>query len=216
MRLADLRTQYREGVLDLADLDPDPLRQFEAWLAYAVAAGMLEPNAMGLATVEPDGAPSLRMVLLKGLEDGRFVFYTHLESRKAAALDADARCALCFWWDALERQVRVEGRAERVADAVADAYFASRPRGSQLGAWASHQSRPLPNREALTLSLADCEARFPAVVPRPPFWGGFAVTATAVEFWQGRASRLHDRFRYERTAGVNDGGTAWTRSRLAP
>ncbi len=216
MRLADLRTQYREGVLDLVDLDPDPLRQFEVWLADAIAAGLLEPNAMGLATVEPDGAPSLRMVLLKGLEDGRFVFYTHLESRKAAALAADARCALVFWWDALERQVRVEGRAERVADGVVDAYFAARPRGSQLGAWASPQSQPLPDREALTRSLTDAEARFPDVVPRPPFWGGYAVTATAVEFWQGRASRLHDRFRYVRTAGVSDGGTVWLRSRLAP
>jgi pyridoxamine 5'-phosphate oxidase len=216
MRLADLRTQYREGVLELADLDPDPLRQFEAWLADAVGAGLLEPNAMGLATADPDGAPSLRMVLLKGLEDDRFVFYTHLESRKAAALSADGRCALVFWWDALERQVRIEGRAERVADAVADAYFASRPRGSQLGAWASPQSRPLPNREALTRALAEAEARFPAVVPRPPFWGGYAVTATAFEFWQGRASRLHDRFRYERTAGFGDGGSGWARSRLAP
>ncbi|MFU8888694.1 MAG: pyridoxamine 5'-phosphate oxidase [Trueperaceae bacterium] len=210
MRLADLRTQYREGVLELADLDPDPLRQFEAWLADAVAAGLLEPNAMGLATVEPDGAPSLRMVLLKGLEDGRFVFYTHLESRKALALRGEARCALTFWWDALERQVRVEGVAAPVDDATADAYFASRPRGSQLGAWASPQSRPLPDRGALTRALAEAEARFPEAVARPPFWGGFAVTAHALEFWQGRASRLHDRFRYARDA---DG---WARTRLGP
>lgn len=216
MRLADLRTQYREGGLDLADLDPDPLRQFEAWLTDAVAARLLEPNAMGLATVGPDGAPSLRMVLLKGLEDDRLVFYTNVESPKGAALAADARCALVFWWDALERQVRVEGRAERVADAVADAYFAARPRGSQLAAWASPQSRPLPNREALTRSHSDVEARFPGVVPRPPFWGGYAVSATAFEFWQGRASRLHDRFRYERGGGPTDSAGAWTRSRLAP
>jgi len=210
MRLADLRTQYREGVLELADLDPDPLRQFEAWLSDAVAAGMLEPNAMALATVDPDGAPSLRMVLLKGLEDGRFVFYTHLESRKALALTGEARCALTFWWDALERQVRVEGVATPVDDATADAYFASRPRGSQLGAWASPQSRPLADRAALQRSLAEAEARFPEAVSRPPFWGGFAVTAHAMEFWQGRASRLHDRLRYERAA---DG---WARARLAP
>ena len=210
MRLADLRTQYREGVLELADLDPDPVRQFEAWLAAAIAAGMREPNAMGLATVDPDGAPSLRMVLLKGLEDGRFVFYTHLESRKALALAREERCALTFWWDALERQVRVEGVAERVDDATADAYFASRPRGSQLGAWASLQSRPLADRGALTQALAVAEARFPDVVARPPFWGGYAVTASAFEFWQGRASRLHDRFRYERDAG------GWARVRLGP
>jgi pyridoxamine 5'-phosphate oxidase len=210
MRLADLRTQYREGPLELADLDPDPLRQFGAWLADAVAAGMLEPNAMGLATVDPDGAPSLRMVLLKELEDGRFVFYTHLESRKARALRGETRCALTFWWDALERQVRVEGVAAAVDDATADAYFASRPRGSQLGAWASPQSRPLPDRGALARALGEAEARFPGAVARPPFWGGFAVTPSAMEFWQGRASRLHDRFRYEREA------SGWARTRLGP
>jgi pyridoxamine 5'-phosphate oxidase len=210
MRLADLRTQYREGVLELTDLDPDPVRQFEAWLADAIAAGMREPNAMGLATVDPDGAPSLRMVLLKGLEGGRFVFYTHLESRKALGLAHEARCALTFWWDTLERQVRVDGVAERVDDATADAYFATRPRGSQLAAWASLQSRPLADRGTLTRALAEAEARFPEAVPRPPFWGGYAVTAGAMEFWQGRASRLHDRFRYERDA------SGWARARLGP
>lgn len=210
MRLADLRTHYREGALDLADLDPDPLRQFGAWLADAIAAGLLEPNAMALATVGADGAPSARMVLLKGLEDGRFVFYTHVESRKARDLDGDARCALTFWWDALERQVRVEGRAERLPDAVADAYFASRPRGSQLAAWASPQSRPVAARDDLDAAWREADARFPDAVPRPPTWGGYAVRASAVELWQGRASRLHDRFRYELAA---DG---WRRVRLAP
>ncbi len=210
MRLADLRTQYRNDPLDLDDLDPDPLRQFSAWLAEAVAAGMREPNAMALATVDPDGAPSVRMVLLKGLDAGCFVFYTNLESRKANALEGEPRCGLSFWWDALERQVRVEGHARRVDAATADAYFAERPRGSRLGAWASPQSRPLAERAALVRELAAAEARFPEEVPRPPFWGGYAVAPTALEFWQGRASRLHDRFRYEGGAG------GWTRTRLAP
>jgi pyridoxamine 5'-phosphate oxidase len=210
MRLADLRTQYRDDTLELADLDPDPLRHFAAWLADAAAAGLREPNATSLATVDPDGAPAVRMVLLKGLEDGRLVFYTNLESRKARALDHEPRCALAFWWDALERQVRVEGQARRVEDAAADAYFASRPRGSRLGAWASPQSRTLASRAVLVEAWAAAEARFPEEVPRPPFWGGYAIAPSALEFWQGRASRLHDRFRYDRHDG------AWRCQRLAP
>ncbi len=210
MDLADLRTQYRDGTLELDDLDPDPLRQFQAWLADAVAAGLREPNATALATVDADRAPSVRMVLLKGLEADRFVFYTNLESRKATALAAEPRCGLCLWWDVLERQVRVEGRAERVPDATADAYFVSRPRGSQLGAWASPQSHPIEGRSVLERARAEAEARFPEAVARPPFWGGYAVAADAIEFWQGRASRLHDRFRYERS------DVGWTRTRLAP
>jgi pyridoxamine 5'-phosphate oxidase len=210
MRLADLRTQYRDDTLELADLDPDPLRQFAAWLTDAAAAGLREPNATSLATVDPDGAPSVRMVLLKGLEDGRCVFYTNLESRKARALEHEPRCALAFWWDGLERQVRVEGRAQRVDDATADAYFASRPRGSRLGAWASPQSQALASRDRLVEAWAAVAARFPEEVPRPPFWGGYAVAPSALEFWQGRASRLHDRFRYERRDG------AWHCQRLAP
>jgi pyridoxamine 5'-phosphate oxidase len=211
MRLADLRITYRDADLLLEHLDPDPLRQFAAWLADAVAAGQREPNATALATVDPDGTPSVRMVLLKGLDDGRFVIYTNLESRKARALDAEPRCALTFWWDGLERQVRVEARAERVADAVADAYFASRPRGSQLGAWASRQSEAIGDRAVLEAAHAEADRRFPDAVERPPFWGGYALTPQAIEFWQGRASRLHDRFRYERR-----GDGAWARARLAP
>jgi pyridoxamine 5'-phosphate oxidase len=210
MDLADLRTQYGDGTLEPADLDADPLVQFRAWLADAVAAGLREPNATALATVDPDGTPSVRMVLLKGLESDRFVFYTNLESRKATALASEPRCALCLWWDVLERQVRIEGRAERVDDATADAYFGTRPRGSQLGAWASAQSRPVAGRAALAAARDAADARFPDAVARPPFWGGYAVVADALEFWQGRPSRLHDRFRYERD------GPGWRRTRLAP
>lgn len=211
MRLADLRRSYRDAPLDLAHLDPDPLRQFEAWLRDAVAADLHEPNATALATVDGDGTPSVRMVLLKGLDGGRFVFYTNLGSRKAEALAAEPRCALCSWWDVLARQVRVEGVATPVADADADAYFAGRPRGSQLGAWASRQSTPLADRGTLESAHAEVAERFPETVPRPSFWGGYAVTPRAIEFWQGRESRLHDRFRYER-----DTGGAWQRWRLAP
>ena len=210
MRLADLRTDYRDGSLDLGDLDPDPLRQFAAWLAAATTAGLPEPNAMCLATVDADGAPSSRMVLLKGLEEGRLLFFTDLTSRKARALAHEPRCALTFWWAALERQVRVEGRVERLSDVEADAYFAGRPRGSQLATWASQQSRAHADRAALTSAYSAADARFPESVPRPPTWGGYAVLPLALEFWQGRASRLHDRFRYER---MDDG---WTRSRLGP
>ncbi len=211
MNLADLRLQYRDAPLTLADLDPDPVQQFQAWLTAAVDARLPEPNAMALGTVDADGTPSVRMVLLKGLDDGRFTFFTNFESRKANALAGEARCGLCFWWGGLERQVRVEGRAARLADAAADAYFTTRPRGSQLGAWASPQGRPLDDRALLETRLAEAEARFPDRVPRPAHWGGYAVEPFAIEFWQGRASRLHDRFRYERTPA----GT-WTRTRLAP
>lgn len=211
MNLADLRLQYRDAPLTVADLDPDPVRQFLTWLDAAVDARLPEPNAMALGTVDPDGAPSVRMVLLKGLDDGRFTFFTNLESRKAVALAAEVRCGLCFWWGGLERQVRVEGRTALLDAAAADAYFATRPRDSQLGAWASPQGRPLSDRSLLEARLEEVRARFPDEVPRPAHWGGYAVTPEAIEFWQGRASRLHDRFRYERTA---DGG--WTRTRLAP
>jgi pyridoxamine 5'-phosphate oxidase len=210
MRLADLRKQYRNGTLELEDLDADPLHQFGRWLAEAVAADLLEPNAMALATVAEGGVPRVRMVLLKGLERGRFLFYTNLESDKARELANTPRCALTFWWDALERQVRIEGSCEPASAEEADAYFASRPRESQLGAWCSPQSRAIESRAVLQERLAAVAARYPGEVPRPPFWGGYAVTPETVEFWQGRASRLHDRFRYRR----HDSG--WQRMRLAP
>jgi pyridoxamine 5'-phosphate oxidase len=210
MRLADLRTQYRQRTLELADLDPDPLRQFTHWLTEAVASELLEPNAMALATVGEGGAPRVRMVLLKGLEGGRLLLYTNLESDKARELAREPRCALTFWWGALERQVRIEGRCEPLCPTEADAYFETRPRESQLGAWCSPQSQPIASREVLEANLAATEARYPERVPRPPFWGGYAVTPEALEFWQGRERRLHDRFRYRRAA------SGWERTRLAP
>ena len=211
--LAGLRQSYERGALDAADLPPTPLALFRAWFADAEAAGTREPNAMTLATVGADGAPSARIVLLKDADERGFVFYTNHESRKGRELDAAPRAALVFWWPELERQVRVEGRAERVPAAEADAYFASRPRGSRLGAWASPQSRPIPDRTVLDERWAAAEAEHAGDVPRPAFWGGYRVVPHAVEFWQGRPSRLHDRHVYRRDDGAASG---WRTERLAP
>ena len=211
MDLADLRRDYADTPLTDCDLCNDPLQQLARWLEAARAADVIEPNAMSLTTIGPDGAPGTRMVLLRALDDGTAVFYTNLESRKALDLAHDPRCALLWWWAPLERQVRLEGRAAAVPRDVAAAYFATRPRGSQLGAWASPQSRRLADRGALEARLAEAEARFAGrEVPLPPHWGGFAVTPQVLEFWQGRPSRLHDRFVYERV------GSGWQRRRLAP
>lgn len=213
--VADLRQSYERGALDAADLPASPFDLFAAWFADAQDAGTREPNAMTLATATPDGAPSARTVLLKGADARGFAFYTNLESRKGEELDANPRAALVFWWPELERQVRVEGRVECVADAEADAYFASRPRGSRLGAWASPQSRPIADRSVLDGLLKEIEGEFADSedVPRPGFWGGFRVVPEAVEFWQGRASRLHDRHVYRRADAASDG---WRTERLAP
>ena len=210
--LSDLRQSYERGALDRADLPADPLDLFHTWFADAQAAGVVEPNAMTLATAAPDGRPSARIVLLKGADARGFSFYTNHDSRKGRELDAHPVAALVFWWGPLERQVRVEGRVERVGTDEADAYYASRPRGSRLGAWASPQSAEIPDRSPLDARLADAEARFAgADVPRPDFWGGYRVVPDAVEFWQGRPSRLHDRFLY-RLGAAGD----WQPSRLAP
>jgi pyridoxamine 5'-phosphate oxidase len=215
MDLSGLREEYGRGGLDLPDLADDPVEMFERWLQQAVDAGVHEPNAMVLATATPDGRPSSRMVLLKGVGPDGFVFFTNQASRKGAELAANARCALLFPWHPLERQVRVEGSASVLSEAEVEAYFHSRPRGAQLGAWASAQSRPVASRADLAADFARAQERFGAEdsdgeVPVPPEWGGYRVAPEVVEFWQGRRSRMHDRLVYRRE------GAGWVVERLAP
>jgi pyridoxamine 5'-phosphate oxidase len=199
------------GALTEDDLTPDPLALVRRWVADAQAAGVEQHDAMTLATATPDGRPSARAVLLKGIDARGFAFFTNYESRKAHELDANPRAALVLLWIPLQRQVRASGRVERLSEEESDAYFATRPRGSQLGAWASAQSRPLPDRGELEARWAALDERWAGgVVPRPPHWGGYRVEPDEVELWQGRASRLHDRFAYVRTPG------GWTRERLSP
>jgi pyridoxamine 5'-phosphate oxidase len=197
--------------MDERDLDPDPLLQFSLWFDEARNAGIEVPESMALATSTPGGRPSVRMVLLKGADESGFGFYTNYESRKGGELEANPCAALLFHWQPLGRQVRVEGRVERVPADESEAYFHTRPLGSRLAAWASPQSRPLAGREKLERLYSDAAARFPGEeVPRPPHWGGFRLVPDTYEFWQHRDDRLHDRVRYERD------GTAWKRERLAP
>lgn len=197
--------------MDAADLPTDPLAQFRAWYEEAVAAGVPEPNAMLLATSSPDGEPSCRYVLLRGLDADGFAFFSHTGSRKGRDLAANPRAALTFGWLPLHRQVRIQGTARTLSPSAGDAYFASRPRGSQIGAWASPQSEVLADRAELERCVAEAERRFASGdVPRPPDWGGWAVAPEQIEFWQGRRDRLHDRLRYRRA----DGG--WLIERLAP
>ena len=209
---ASQRTDYRRASLDAADVDADPIRQFSAWYDAAAAAEVPEVNAMTLATVDADGRPSARIVLLRGADARGFTFYTNFRSRKGRELDARPDAALLFFWPQLERQVRIEGTVARAELPAADAYFANRPRASQVGAWASPQSEPIPDRAWLERAYGEHDRRFGAEggVPRPPHWGGYTLRPRAFEFWQGRASRLHDRIVYRRD------GDAWTIGRLAP
>ena len=209
--IAALRQEYAATGLDESEVAGDPITQFRSWLDAALAAGIPEPNAMVLSTVGPDGMPSSRTVLLKGLDERGFTFFTNHDSRKARELAAHAQAALVFPWIAIRRQICIRGHVTRLDDAEAGAYFATRPRGSQLAAWASEQSRPLRDRETLEQRMAEVTQRYgDAPVPRPQHWGGYRLAPTSVEFWQGRADRLHDRLVY--TAGAD----GWSLERLFP
>ncbi len=210
MDLSRLRKSYERDELDEAHAAADPLRQFQAWLEAAIAAQLPEPSAMTLATVGADGRPSTRIVLLKGCDERGLTWYTNYNSRKGRELAAHPQAALQFHWVELERVVRIEGRVQRIDDAESDAYFASRPLDSRLGAWASPQSQVIASRAVLVAEAAKAAARFALSPPRPPHWGGFRLQPDRWEFWQGRKSRLHDRLQYRLVDG------AWLRERLAP
>lgn len=208
--LADLRKSYEAGELDESAAASVPLHQFTLWLEQAIKAGVPEPNAMTVATVSADGRPSTRVVLIKGYDERGIVWYTNYDSRKGRELAAHPYAALQFHWVEMERVVRIEGRVERTSDAEADAYYASRPLDSRLGAWASPQSQPISSRAVLVANAARAAAQHGLHPPRPPHWGGFRLVPERWEFWQGRKSRLHDRLVYRQEQGT------WLRERLAP
>lgn len=210
--IADLRRDYALASLDITDVVADPIAQFGHWFANATEAQIPEANAMTLATVAADGAPDARIVLLKGVDARGFTFFTDYRSQKGQDLLAHPQAALVFFWQELERQVRIRGTVQRLDAAESTVYYDSRPRGSRIGAWASEQSSVIPDRSVLESRVRDVESRFPAdtAPPLPPHWGGFLVAPTQVEFWQGRQSRLHDRIRYRIEGG------AWTLERLSP
>ena len=206
-----LRKEYTRAGLHEADMDPDPIVPFHRWFENVIDADLHEPNAMILATATSEGRPSARTVLLKGYDERGFVFYTNYEGRKAEELESNPACALLFYWGERERQVRIEGHAGRLPNEESDAYFASRPRGSRLGAWASEQSRPVEDRSVLEERVRSLEAEYEGrEILRPPFWGGYRVEPDSVEFWQGRENRLHDRLVYWRTT------EGWKMERLQP
>lgn len=192
----------------------EPFARFGEWMERAMAAGVAEPTAMALATADAEGRPSVRMVLLKGFDERGFVFYTNTESRKARELAANPHAALCLFWQPLELQVRIEGPVQRVTDAEADEYYASRARGSRIGAWASRQSQPLPSYDELMARVQEYEAQFTGDdIPRPPYWSGFRLDPQRIEFWQGRPSRLHERERFDREPAD---GERWAVQKLYP
>jgi pyridoxamine 5'-phosphate oxidase len=210
MNIADLRQEYMRAGLSEASADPDPLRQFERWFEDALRARLPLPNAMTLATVSHAGAPSARVVLLKGIEQGGFAFYTNYLSRKGRELERRASACLLFLWSALERQVRIDGKVTKVTAEESDAYYATRPLGARHSAWASAQSETVPSREVLEMAMDETRRRHGENPPRPPHWGGYRLEPSEIEFWQGRSDRLHDRLVYRRK------GSSWTIERLSP
>ena len=214
MNIADLRIEYKRGELDEEHAHTDPIAQFSLWWEEASTAQVREANAMTLATADAGGKPSARTVLLKGFDQSGFVFFTNYDSRKGKELASNARAALLFFWPELERQVRIDGAVERTPSQESDEYFRSRPLASRIGAWASPQSQAIPGKKWLMARVAEMALRHAAAPSRPPYWGGYRVVPNAIEFWQGRPSRLHDRLLYARGTASSDGG--WTRTRLAP
>lgn len=210
-KLFSFRRDYNSDILNFNDLDPDPMVQFEKWFALATKKEPHEPNAMALATADINGRPSVRYLLLKGYDHSGFVFFTNYESRKSSDIKNNPWGALVFYWPVLQQQVRAEGKIFILSDADSDEYFNDRPQGSKIGAWASPQSKPIPNREYLEKLKDEYEKKYQNFrVPRPKFWGGYKLVPHTLEFWQGRPDRLHDRFEYRLKEGV------WKKERLAP